>query len=225
MVKSGLVPSKISALGIEFSQANQNVLLNALAIITVYFLLAFIFYALSDFMNHRVATYVSSVKYQINKIEQLEKVIASLKEQTEKLNESTVEYKKVSSGLEKVNDGLKEVRNEMTDHIQELKKTIEKKESDKGEAKEVAYKAPEFKAKFHQLVAQNDKLIFESELINAQQEDIELMEMETATRNQDIVNNDMLVDRARLVAVLRILFDFIVPLGVASCAIYVLLRR
>ena len=225
MVKSGLIPSKISALGIEFSQADQNVLLYALAIITIYFLLAFIFYALSDFMNYRIATYVSGVKYQINKIEQLDKVIASYKDQTKKLQESSSEYKKVGGGLKEVNVGLKEVNKDMGVHIQELKKAIENKTSGKDDNSEVSIRGPEFKARGDELFARNDELKVKGEVLDAQSKEIKIQGMEIDARNQDIVNNELLVNRAKVVAVLRIMFDCIVPLGVGAYAVVVLFGR
>jgi hypothetical protein len=48
IVKTGLVPSKISALGIDFSFTDQVLLFRALSAITGYFLLAFVIYAASD---------------------------------------------------------------------------------------------------------------------------------------------------------------------------------
>jgi hypothetical protein len=50
IVKTGLVPSKISALGIEFGQADQRSLLIATGAIVSYFLCAFLIYAVSDLM-------------------------------------------------------------------------------------------------------------------------------------------------------------------------------
>jgi hypothetical protein len=55
IAKSGLVPAKITALGIEFDQADQSLLLKMLAWIVVYFLFAFVIYALSDFFAWRIA--------------------------------------------------------------------------------------------------------------------------------------------------------------------------
>lgn len=49
IVKTGLVPSRISALGIQFEEANQSALLFLLGIVVAYFLIAFIIYAVADF--------------------------------------------------------------------------------------------------------------------------------------------------------------------------------
>jgi len=57
ILRTGLVPSKIAALGIEFNQADQKALLGALGAIVVYFLVAFMIYASSDLVAWRVAIY------------------------------------------------------------------------------------------------------------------------------------------------------------------------
>ena len=55
MVKTGLVPSKISALGIDFSPTDQKTILRAVAVVVGYFLVAFLLYAASDFFAWRYA--------------------------------------------------------------------------------------------------------------------------------------------------------------------------
>jgi hypothetical protein len=54
LIKAGLVPSKISGLGIEFQSANQEALLLIVAIVIIYFLVAFTIYAASDFLAWRI---------------------------------------------------------------------------------------------------------------------------------------------------------------------------
>jgi hypothetical protein len=49
IVKTGLVPSRISALGVQFEEANQRALLLMLGIVVAYFFGAFIIYAVADF--------------------------------------------------------------------------------------------------------------------------------------------------------------------------------
>ena len=53
LVKMELVPTKISALGIEFAETNQKALLSILALAVIYFIIAFIIYAASDFLAWR----------------------------------------------------------------------------------------------------------------------------------------------------------------------------
>jgi hypothetical protein len=55
IVKTGLVPAKISALGIDFTQADQRSLLRSIAAVIIYFLFAFLIYAGSDFVVWRLA--------------------------------------------------------------------------------------------------------------------------------------------------------------------------
>lgn len=55
MVKTGLVPSKISALGIDFSPGDQKSLLWIAALVVFYFVGAFLTYGISDFISWRVA--------------------------------------------------------------------------------------------------------------------------------------------------------------------------
>jgi hypothetical protein len=51
---AGLVPTKIAALGIEFSQIDQKILLKSVGAIVLCFLCAFVLYALSDFVAWRL---------------------------------------------------------------------------------------------------------------------------------------------------------------------------
>ena len=57
---TGLVPTKVSALGIEFGKTNQNALLYVLALIILYFLVAFILYATADFFARQAALRAAS---------------------------------------------------------------------------------------------------------------------------------------------------------------------
>lgn len=49
MAKAGLMPTKISSLGIEFSQPDKSNLLLIISFIVTYFLLQFLIYSVSDF--------------------------------------------------------------------------------------------------------------------------------------------------------------------------------
>lgn len=59
MVKTGLVPQKISALGVEFSSVNRNTLLYLVALIVVYFFSTFIIYSAADFIAWRLSIHMS----------------------------------------------------------------------------------------------------------------------------------------------------------------------
>jgi len=62
IARSGLVPSRISALGIEFDRADQSALLGMLAAVVTYFLIAFLVYAFSDFVAWRLAFRSAAVR-------------------------------------------------------------------------------------------------------------------------------------------------------------------
>ena len=64
LVKTGLVPTKISALGVEFDKTNQQALLGILALLALYFLIAFIIYAAADFLAWRRAL----VAYRVDRM-------------------------------------------------------------------------------------------------------------------------------------------------------------
>ena len=64
IAKSGLVPSKISTLGIEFDHADQRVLLRMTSAIVFYFLVAFLIYAASDLLAWRLSFYHALVDWR-----------------------------------------------------------------------------------------------------------------------------------------------------------------
>ena len=55
VVKTGLLPTKIEALGIAFSNANTSALLKILSLVVLYFLVAFVLYAASDLLAWRLS--------------------------------------------------------------------------------------------------------------------------------------------------------------------------
>jgi hypothetical protein len=55
IIKTGMLPTKIEALGIEFSQTDQKYLFHILAAVVIYYLAAFLIYAVSDFILWKIA--------------------------------------------------------------------------------------------------------------------------------------------------------------------------
>jgi hypothetical protein len=53
MVQTGLVPTKIATFGIELEQPNRHALLLLIALVNIYFLIAFVIYAASDYRSWR----------------------------------------------------------------------------------------------------------------------------------------------------------------------------
>jgi hypothetical protein len=62
IVKTGLLPEKVSALGIEFSHADQKSLLGIFTIIIGYFLAAFVVYAAADGVAWTTSHYFPKVE-------------------------------------------------------------------------------------------------------------------------------------------------------------------
>lgn len=54
VTSTGLIPTKISALGVDFGQSDQRALLLVLALVVAYFLGAFVVYGLTDYLSWRV---------------------------------------------------------------------------------------------------------------------------------------------------------------------------
>ena len=69
LVKTGLVPTKISAFGIEFSHTDQKSILIILAFVVSYFLVAFIIYGISDFIAWRLAFRAAAIAARERKIQ------------------------------------------------------------------------------------------------------------------------------------------------------------
>jgi hypothetical protein len=67
---TGLVPSKIVGLGVEFQAADQRWLLAVVAAVIVYFLFAFVIYAASDLMAWRVAIIRQIIDIDVERCEE-----------------------------------------------------------------------------------------------------------------------------------------------------------
>jgi len=69
MIKVGVIPTKISALGIEFSLSDQRALLAFTALLIGYFLISFLLYSATDLIAWRIA--ISRTRLNILKISEL----------------------------------------------------------------------------------------------------------------------------------------------------------
>ena len=82
---TGLIPSKITALGIEFSETNRSSLISFLVAVVVYFLFAFIVYAIPDFMAWRLDFSENLIKSSLAEFEEGDKKIKKGKKLTTKV--------------------------------------------------------------------------------------------------------------------------------------------
>lgn len=67
-VKAGILPTKISALGVDLQSSDQNSFLYLMCLVLVYFMIAFFIYAMSDFVVWRKAVMnaeISSYKQEM----------------------------------------------------------------------------------------------------------------------------------------------------------------
>jgi hypothetical protein len=62
LVKAGLLPTEISALGVKLAAADQRMLALLLAVVCLYFLIAFLAYAASDFLAWQVSLHAAISK-------------------------------------------------------------------------------------------------------------------------------------------------------------------
>lgn len=87
IAKTKLVPSKISALGIDFEQADQQAFLQMMAFVVIYFVIAFILYGLTDFLSWRLS-YNESIKAVYKE------VFDEILEKPKSINDSSTSYPK-----------------------------------------------------------------------------------------------------------------------------------
>jgi hypothetical protein len=108
ILKTGLVPSKITALGIELEKGHQEAILSLLGLVVLYFLAAFVVYATSDFLawleGYQAALHedvAPDAKYVEEVLAALEK--ASRKKENEDLSaEQRQHYKRLVETLPRV---------------------------------------------------------------------------------------------------------------------------
>ena len=62
IIKAGLIPTKVSALGIEFTQTDQTALLRIVALIVLYYLVSFSVYAWSETVAYSVTLRIAFKK-------------------------------------------------------------------------------------------------------------------------------------------------------------------
>jgi hypothetical protein len=99
IVKTGLIPTEITTLGVKFEEANQNTLLSILALVGLYFLAAFLIYAVAD-----LYTWVSAYQAAGGKaaFQQLEKQLnRAAKAKIEQWAERFIQGRELSSQEQK----------------------------------------------------------------------------------------------------------------------------
>jgi hypothetical protein len=225
MVKTGLVPTKISVLGVEFSQSNQTALLYTIAGIAIYFLLAFIFYALSDYSTYRIENYISEKTFNAQLIEMLVGTITKdykniiqkvkvLEEQFEQLNKESAEIKEHAS----------------TSSAEIIKSFKESATTPEGK------RSVDFESKRLNALARLDELIIQLTskipLFASRKKEIleELAQMKRETtvisaRTEAMQNSGYSVRLVKIVAISRLVFEFVLPIIIGLYGIWTLFRQ
>ena len=112
ILKTGLVPTQITALGIEFQEADQEIFLSLLGLVVLYFLVAYIVYAASDFLAWWEG-------YQTALFDLLPPVASS------ELKEQVDYWKKLFEEMEKTEKIPEEMKRKMYDTIEGLRQEDE----------------------------------------------------------------------------------------------------
>jgi len=94
VLHAGLVPTKIEALGIQFSQVDQKVLLRAMAAVIAYFVCGFLVYGVSDFVAWRRDFHLSRREALLEQMRKYKEYESLSGERSE--DESTKPFKKLT---------------------------------------------------------------------------------------------------------------------------------
>lgn len=89
IVTTGLVPSRIAALGIVLDQPDRAALLILLAVVTAYFLVAFVVYAASDYVTRRTILELVTARMREQRIGQTEVQSSQKNLETSETSEET----------------------------------------------------------------------------------------------------------------------------------------
>jgi hypothetical protein len=226
MMKTGLIPAKISALGIEFSHTDQTSLLRIVAAITGYFLTAFIVYALSDFWIYRIVTYLAQSTSNLDALDSLTNTyLRNFKAIQERVREAAADV-----------EFLNEKKVQLMDYAK-LQAEIAEKEAEGFKEAMHQFSLAYTESRKKELISKNNELVAElwkklSEITSQSQE------MKTIA---DGLKNEFVVTKAKAearleqttfsikpvkaIAVLRVVFEFIIPCAIGLYAMVELLSQ
>lgn len=223
MVKTGFIPTKITALGIEFSETDRNTLLKVIAAIIIYFLVAFVLYSLADYWSYRINVYLSQLTSLFNKYDSLvnsylkelrdiRTELEEIKEVTDQTNREVLEVKqsarertrnmekrvqdlKVSAAAGSIN--VKDEKEKLLNQADELKKELTEKQAEFKEKKDSVIK---------ELKLKKDRVDF-------------------LGAKADIDETKLFVPSAKVIAFFRLIFEYLTPVCVGVYAIFLLFSQ
>lgn len=213
MVYTGLVPTKISALGVEFDKTDQDVILRVLAAVIFYFLMAFIFYALSDFWSFRIETYFKMQTYYKEEIKANEEIINDYQLLIAGKTELTAEATPLIDEAKKIIESMKEIRSEVEPYTSSTEKT------------KMIIALSLLKQAHLQFQSQSEKLNDVGSRIKTKNADAKKLEQLVSHKEVSTKARDDLKKGGVAIATLRLSFEFAVPLIISVWAMIILLRR
>jgi len=99
VAKAGLVPTQISALGLQFSQADRGSILWLIGAVVLFALVSFLVVALADFSAWRMSLYASSWEEESESYETTHKLMLEYKSLTEEDKEMLQEQERRLSAM------------------------------------------------------------------------------------------------------------------------------
>ena len=219
IVKAGLVPTRIAALGIEFSQADRTTLLWSLALITIYFLVAFLFYALADYSSYRIDTYILELRYHQRRKELLEVINDGLRSENEELRIT-------KEGLEQVLEEKGQLEREFDRVKQEFENSLKifNQQLVTRPAEPLSNQVAEVVAKLEELMVEVEALDLRRSAILRTDEGRIPSEKRNLEHTAELHDTENLEKRVGVIAAFRLVFEFVVPLILGFYAVGSLFR-
>ena len=205
MVRTGLVPSEIGTFGIVLDKPNRSALLFLLALVTIYFLAAFVIYAASDYIARREA--LAAAGEQHEERARYEIVARALNTSVENIRRIYAEGNLRAYARDAYRDADEEPYRKLSFSEQQDADSVRSR----GERSSGYERSADSVVSF--LEGRSDDLPPE---LNGRPED---------PRHTQVPERLTGPNRARLVALMRVFFEFILPLLVSAYAIYELLSR
>lgn len=211
IIYTGLIPTKISALGVDFDKTDQSVILNILAATIGYFFVGFVLYFISDIWRFQVEHFLDTETYFSNSIKFNSEITNNFIKITDEHKQLTEEVINAMEDFDKASESLEN----QTKYVSELKQSETKYDKVREEAfqKQVKLRAEITKLDEKIKTLRNRSLELQKQSKLEDQKGRKSDEKETLRKSSAIILG------------VRLIFDIILPLGVGIWAIVILLWR
>ena len=237
MVKTGFIPTKITALGIEFSETDRNSFLNVIAVIIIYFLIAFIFYSLADYWSYKINVYLTQLRSMLNKYDSLVNLQrGDLKDIKTEVQEIVARrdliQKEISEAVLFENERAEEAEGKfqnLKEKVQNLKILAASDSIKVGEERDKVEEEKE------NLLNQNNQSMKEltSEIsefegkgkVIKRELDMKKNRLDILGLRANLDENKLFVPTAKVVAFFRLVFEYLIPVCISIYAIFLLFNQ